>query len=280
MIVKDAFKDAMNHFIDNPIMLLGLLGIITLVLLSSVSPAFKKQINNYLQYDSMTSLGSKNNKYSKPPAFTLKREGNYFAIVSTSKGSFTIDLFENDTPKNVNNFVFLANDRFYNGLDFFVVREGVVMQGGDPKGDGTGTPGYTIPDEIDAHALGLDQIIVRNAHFLRELYSEDVLKKYASLNVSDLYSTVDGYTYTPGYGTHKFGPYMVGMANWGPNTNGCQFFVTGKLFNSRLLDGRYTAIGRVISGKSVVDAIMAGSVDSHGWLKTPVEISSIKIVVK
>ena len=280
MFVKDAFKDAMNHFSDNPIILIGVLMMVGIVILSSISPSFKKMILNYFNPSSPVELVSGSRHFSNPPAFNLKDNADYFAIVSTSKGSFTIDLFEEDTPRNVNNFVFLIENGFYNGLNFFIARDGVLTQGGDPKGDGLGTPGYTIKDEIDPSALGLDKMKVKEANFLQEEYSEKVLQKYASYSVSQFYARVEGYTWTPGYGTTRFRPYTVGMANSGPNTNGCQFFVTGKFFNSRLLDGRYTAIGKVIAGQSVVDSIIGGEVDKHGWLVHPVEIISIKIVVK
>src|SRR5690606_37348663 len=53
-------------------------------------------------------------------------------------------------PVTVNNFVFLARDRFYDGLTFHRVEAGFVIQGGDPAGDGSGGPGYSIPDEASA----------------------------------------------------------------------------------------------------------------------------------
>lgn len=61
-----------------------------------------------------------------------------------------VELYEKDAPKTVANFVKLAKQGFYNGLSFWRVVPGFVVQGGDPKGDGTGGPGYTIRDEVNA----------------------------------------------------------------------------------------------------------------------------------
>jgi cyclophilin family peptidyl-prolyl cis-trans isomerase len=71
------------------------------------------------------------------------------AVIETAKGVIKIKLFPEEAPKTVENFVKLANKGFYNGLTFHRVEPGFVIQGGDPKGDGTGGPGYTIPDEQD-----------------------------------------------------------------------------------------------------------------------------------
>jgi len=68
-------------------------------------------------------------------------------LLKTSKGDITIELFENEAPNTVANFISLVEKGFYNGLTFHRVLDGFMAQGGDPKGDGSGGPGYTIPDE-------------------------------------------------------------------------------------------------------------------------------------
>lgn len=77
----------------------------------------------------------------------LRHTGHY-AIVDTEHGSFVIELYPAVAPKTVANFEKLVNKGFYNGLTFHRVEEGFVVQGGDPKGDGTGGPGYEIDAEI------------------------------------------------------------------------------------------------------------------------------------
>ncbi len=77
-----------------------------------------------------------------------KKMGNRIARFETSKGTFDIELFEDKAPKTTGNFITLVEKGFYNGLIFHRVIDGFMIQGGCPKGNGTGGPGYTIPDEF------------------------------------------------------------------------------------------------------------------------------------
>ena len=72
------------------------------------------------------------------------------AVITMEKGGeIAIELFPDDAPKTVENFVTLAKKGFYDGVTFHRVEPGFVVQGGDPKGNGTGGPGYTIKDEFN-----------------------------------------------------------------------------------------------------------------------------------
>ncbi|MEL6246603.1 MAG: peptidylprolyl isomerase [Cyanobacteria bacterium J06648_16] len=71
------------------------------------------------------------------------------AIMETDKGTINIDLFDQDAPNTVANFVKLSKDGFYDGLNFHRVIPNFMIQGGCPKGTGTGGPGYTIKCEIN-----------------------------------------------------------------------------------------------------------------------------------
>ena len=73
---------------------------------------------------------------------------NRSAVFDTTEGEFEIELFEDRAPKTTKNFIDLANKNFYDGTIFHRVINGFMIQGGDPKGTGTGGPGYTIPDEF------------------------------------------------------------------------------------------------------------------------------------
>lgn len=73
---------------------------------------------------------------------------NPTATLRTTLGDIRIELFRDRAPKTVDNFVSLVRKGFYNGVTFHRVIPGFMIQGGDPKGDGTGGPGYTIPDEF------------------------------------------------------------------------------------------------------------------------------------
>ena len=71
------------------------------------------------------------------------------ATIDTNFGQIVLELYQDDSPKTVENFVILAQKGFYNSLTFHRVIPGFMIQGGDPKGDGTGGPGYTFADELD-----------------------------------------------------------------------------------------------------------------------------------
>ncbi|WAL60961.1 peptidylprolyl isomerase [Thermocoleostomius sinensis] len=71
------------------------------------------------------------------------------AIMETDKGTIHLDLFDNDAPNTVKNFVDLSQKGFYDGLTFHRVISDFMIQGGCPRGDGRGGPGYTIKCEIN-----------------------------------------------------------------------------------------------------------------------------------
>jgi cyclophilin family peptidyl-prolyl cis-trans isomerase len=85
--------------------------------------------------------------FDKAPAFTIDPTKGYVATIKTDKGDIVVLLNAQAAPLTVNNFVFLARQHFYDGLTCQRVIQGFVAQCGDPKGDGSGGPGYTIPDE-------------------------------------------------------------------------------------------------------------------------------------
>ncbi len=81
------------------------------------------------------------------PEFIIDESKEYRAVLETSAGPITILLNANKTPITVNNFVYLSKSGFYNGTVFHRVINGFMIQGGDPRGDGTGGPGYKFDDE-------------------------------------------------------------------------------------------------------------------------------------
>jgi len=87
--------------------------------------------------------------YSAPPAMQIDAGKSYTATISTGKGDIVVHLDAAAAPQTVNNFCFLAREGFYDGLIFHRVEPGFVIQGGDPLGQGTGGPGYTVPAEIN-----------------------------------------------------------------------------------------------------------------------------------
>ena len=87
-------------------------------------------------------------RFSGPAAPATDPKAIYLATIMTDKGNIVAELYQ-DTPGGTNNFVTLAQNGFYDGLTFHRVEPGFVIQGGDPAGDGSGGPGYTIPAEIN-----------------------------------------------------------------------------------------------------------------------------------
>ena len=85
--------------------------------------------------------------YEKPPSGQIALSNTYYATIETDKGNMRIRLNPKKAPEAVNSFVFLARNRFYDGLIFHRVIPGFMAQGGDPQGDGSGGPGYTFKDE-------------------------------------------------------------------------------------------------------------------------------------
>lgn len=85
--------------------------------------------------------------YTSPPPMSIDANKTYTATVVTDKGTMVVTLFAKETPVTVNNFVFLAREGFYADTVFHRIIKGFMIQGGDPKGNGTGSPGYKFADE-------------------------------------------------------------------------------------------------------------------------------------
>ena len=86
-------------------------------------------------------------RYSAPPPMTINPDHQYMVTMQTNTGAITLRLDPTLAPKTVNNFVFLANEHFYDGVTFHRVVPDFVIQGGDPTGTGSGGPGYKFADE-------------------------------------------------------------------------------------------------------------------------------------
>lgn len=101
--------------------------------------------------------------YSSPPELQIDPNHSYQATLKTDKGDVRIELFPNDAPKTVNNFVFLARDGFYDGVTFHRVIRGFMAQGGDPTGTGSGGPGYSFGDEFSSKTHQAGTLSMANA---------------------------------------------------------------------------------------------------------------------
>jgi cyclophilin family peptidyl-prolyl cis-trans isomerase len=85
------------------------------------------------------------------------------ATMSTNHGDITLELFDEDAPKTVENFKTLAEKGFYDGLVFHRIIKDFMIQGGCPQGTGTGGPGYTFEDEINRHRVVRGALAMANA---------------------------------------------------------------------------------------------------------------------
>ncbi len=85
------------------------------------------------------------------------------ATLHTNLGAIEFELFDEDAPKTVENFRKLAADGFYDGVVFHRIIKDFMIQGGDPQGTGTGGPGYTFEDEINAHKIVRGALAMANA---------------------------------------------------------------------------------------------------------------------
>lgn len=168
--------------------------------------------------------------------------GNYTADIQTDLGTITVQLFPQQAPLAVGNFIGLAegtqpwrnpatgkvetNHPFYDGLTFHRVIPGFMIQGGDALGNGTGDGGYEFDNETSPE-LTFDR------------------------------------------------PGRLGMANAGPNTNGTQFFITVAPYPAG--NGQYTIFGQVIQGQNVADAISQLPRDGNDKPLRPIHIVKVTI---
>lgn len=115
-------------------------GIISLILLSGCNSQISDQPIN-------TSSQDKTMNLTFPGVLPADQINNKKAVITTDKGVIEFQLYADKAPKSVSNFIYLVSQKFYDGLTFHRVEPGFVIQGGDPKGDGTGGPGYQFADE-------------------------------------------------------------------------------------------------------------------------------------
>jgi len=169
-------------------------------------------------------------------------EDGVYAEFNTTKGTTIAELYFEETPLTVANFVALAEGEhegvtdstkigknFYDGLIFHRVIKDFMIQGGDPQGNGRGGPGYKFANEI----------------------------------VDSLQHSKKG---------------ILSMANSGPGTNGSQFFITLK--ETPWLNGRHTVFGEIVEGIEIIDSIGATETLPGDKPKDSIVINTVKIIRK
>jgi len=168
-------------------------------------------------------------------------EDGLYAKFQTNYGDFVAELYYDQAPMTVGNFVSLAEGtnpkvaekykgkKFYDSLTFHRVMKDFMIQGGDPLASGMGDPGYKFPDETTPEL------------------------KHDTLGI-------------------------LSMANSGPNTNGSQFFVTHK--ETPWLDGKHTVFGKVKEGFNIVDSIANAKTAGANKPEEDIVIETIEIIRK
>ena len=104
------------------------------------------------------------NQWSSPPAMQIDPKKNYTATIETNRGDIVVELAPQHAPKTVNNFVFLANQGYYDGVTFHRVISNFMIQGGDPTGTGRGGPGYKFEDETRGNPLKHESKVISMAN--------------------------------------------------------------------------------------------------------------------
>lgn len=202
------------------------LSFIALIALTGCTPS--KPVTSNDDYNPSGGLATINANTNQPTNNLSKPTMTNTATIKTNKGDITVELYGNEAPKAVANFIKLANEKFYNGIYFHRVIADFMIQTGDPqaKGEagkdfvydsnnnpkrlpiaGTGGPGYQFEDEFNA-ALRFDK------------------------------------------------PGVLAMANSGPATNGSQFFITH--VPTEWLNDKHTIFGQVTAGQDIVNKIQQG----------------------
>lgn len=102
-------------------------------------------------------------QYSSTPAMTVDSNKSYTAVIHTTLGDMQAELFAKETPKTVNNFVFLARDGYYNNVKFHRIIKNFMVQTGDPTGTGAGSPGYRFDDEPVSRSYVRGTLAMANA---------------------------------------------------------------------------------------------------------------------
>lgn len=178
-----------------------------------------------------------------PDAIAARVEPLCYAVINTDKGNMTCVFYYDVAPHTVENFLTLSKEGFYDGLSFFRVVPGMLIQSGDPLANGTGGPGYMIESEFNdrQHSEGVMSMA-------RDV---DPIEKQGAMPRAEA-----------------------------ANSAGSQFFICLDYDNTKQLDRRYTAFGRVVDGLDVMHAIGSEPVSGPGndTPKTPTVIKQIKIL--
>jgi len=177
-----------------------------------------------------------------PGPMVVRVQPMAYVAMTTDKGVMNMAFYYDVAPHTAGNFMKLAGEGFYDGLTFHRIVPEFVLQGGDPRGDGTGSPGYMIHQEFNDRQ-----------------HLEGVLSMARSGDPNEAGGTMPRCEFA--------------------NSAGSQFFVCLDYENTKQLDRRYTAFGKLVDGMEAVQAIAAGKIadPALGRPETPVKILKAEI---
>lgn len=183
---------------------------------------------------------------------SCKNENTVYLVIE-DYGMVTIELYEDRAPITVENFKNLVEKDFYDGLTFHRIIESFMIQGGDPKGDGTGDAGKDIIGEFAANGYNTG---------IKHVEGTISMARSASSLEDDFYA---GYYVPREYLEPAF------------NSASSQFFIVTETSanNTAFLDGKYAAFGKVTDGMDIIKRVAAVKTDSDDQPTTPVKIAVI-----
>jgi peptidyl-prolyl cis-trans isomerase B (cyclophilin B) len=103
-------------------------------------------------------------QWNNPPEMGIDPQQPYQVEINTEKGQIVLELYPEHAPKTVNNFIFLVQENFYDGVIFHRVIDNFMIQGGDPTGTGRGGPGYRFEDELAGNPLRHESKVISMAN--------------------------------------------------------------------------------------------------------------------
>lgn len=245
---------------------------------------------------------------------------NPLVLISTSQGEIYLELFPAEAPNNVESFLALAEgekafqnpdsgeaiqSRYYNGMRFNRVVPGFLIQAGSPARNALGLQVELLADEINADALGLNQIpamnpdgsfaAVLNIESKSDFFEQILIPLYETRNINDVDAAlsrqnqtldelkglsvksvyeIQGFHYDASLNSRPIQRGTVALANSGPDSNGPEFFIS--LADAPTLTGKYTVIGKVIEGQQVMDRIGATAIDPEQFSSLSSLIYSVR----
>ncbi len=269
-----------RHYLSITLFILG----ISLIFITCSNKKFKKNIYEPISYAKQNVIVKK----QEGSSIKLPDKPAIYAVMTTTSGDMVLELFANEAPKTVQNFIDLAQGEkefntekgmekrpFYDGLKFHRVIKDFMAQGGCPRGDGTGGPGYKFEDEINGKSLGLDTLKVKEAPYYQTQLQRAVLSEFniqsrqeleekgqeveaaymdaMELSALEILHRV-GYRFNEVLTSKRPVRGSLAMANAGPNTNGSQFFINQ--VDNVNLTGIHTVFGQLVTGYEVLDRII------------------------